>query len=509
MSVWDAFWFNNVVAVGGCGFTAAYYLFAVGPTVFPGGDYLLACVGYLLIMIPETLMYSFVAAMMPRSGGDYIFDSRAIHPFLGFFANLNFVFWAFGWVAYDNFLLAVYWGRLMYDFGLPAAAAWSIAPDGVFVLSTIATILVGLLVLWGFRRYFIVQNTVVVWSAVAIVACMIVLVVNASTLHQTFNKWAITNNLVSGPDPYQTVISNAAAAGYSNPGFSAFGTMGLAFVMWSMANGFFSVYVAGEMKSASSFKTQVISLLGCAVLAIIFIGSLYGVMLYALGNTFLGSFMWLAPTFGGVATSWDFFVRIQTPLAFMIPAVDVILVVASIVTSAIILYGLTRCIFAWSFDRVVPTKLASVSERFHSPVNAVILASAGVELLCFLLLFTGFVAVYTATTFGVVLTILITSVAVAIFPYRRKRIFEASAVKYRIAGIPAMTIVGVFSALVMLLASYVYIIVPALYGISLVTVYVIVALFIAAAIIYYGSKMYHQKAEGIDISLAFKDIPPE
>jgi amino acid transporter len=507
MSVWDAFWLNSMSSASG-GLIAPLFIFAVGPIVFPGGDYLIACVGYLVVMSAQSLAYAFLTAAMPRSGGDYVFVSRTVHPVVGLFSNFNLTFWNFGFFAFVCFYVATYFSRLMGDFGASDPAAWALTPFGTFAIGTVVVVLCGLLVLRGVRNYFKFQNFVIIVSLIALVVVVGILWINAATFHQAFNQWANANNVASGPDPYQTVINTAASQGYVNPGFSVWATLGLIPIVYSIANyNNVSSYVSGEMKNAQSFKNQVYALVGSVVANTIMIGALVGMLIYTVGYNFLSSVVFSASSFPTIATTWDFFVRILTPQYMWF--VDGSMVLICFTVTALELLFATRCIFAWSFDRLVPTKLSAVSDRFHSPINSVLVSMALAELLLGLMTFTGVIALYAASAFGTVVTFFIASVAVAIFPFWRKRIFEASVVKYRIAGIPAMTIAGLTSALCLVFVSYYFVAMPVLAGYSTITGYVIIGLVVAAALVYYGAKMYHQKKEGMDIGLAFAEIPPE
>ena len=49
----------------------------------------------------------------------------------------------------------------------------------------------------------------------------------------------------------------------------------------------------------------------------------------------------------------------------------------------------TRNMFAWSFDRLAPEKLTTVSDRFHTPVIATITIGVIVELLNYLNIYQG------------------------------------------------------------------------------------------------------------------------
>ena len=63
------------------------------PFAFPGASMPLSV---LLSFVPATILggvYILFGIMMPRSGGDYVFNGRALHPAVGFAANFNFVVW--------------------------------------------------------------------------------------------------------------------------------------------------------------------------------------------------------------------------------------------------------------------------------------------------------------------------------------------------------------------------------------------------------------------------------
>jgi len=61
------------------------------PFAFPGASMPLSV---LISLIPAAILggvYILFGIMMPRSGGDYVFNGRALHPSVGFAANFNFV----------------------------------------------------------------------------------------------------------------------------------------------------------------------------------------------------------------------------------------------------------------------------------------------------------------------------------------------------------------------------------------------------------------------------------
>jgi amino acid transporter len=166
-------------------------------------------------------------------------------------------------------------------------------------------------------------------------------------------------------------------------------------------------------------------------------------------------------------------------------------------------------LFAWSFDRVAPARLADVNERFHSPVKAIVVAGLIGELLLILFIYTSFSVAFANTTILLNLVFFITSIAGILFPYRAKEIFELapSWVKRRIGGLPAVTLVGIFSAAVELFLLYASF-TNAFIGGAPISYPISAGIAIAGLVIYYVAKWY-RKRQGVDIELIFKSLPPE
>src|SRR5256714_8066664 len=100
VSLIDALIMNTLgmnVAVG------AVLLFLQAPANFPNGNMLLAVViGTVLMAFTLLWVYSEFAAAMPRSGGDYVFVSRALHPFLGWLLSWSQGLWLiFFWIGFN------------------------------------------------------------------------------------------------------------------------------------------------------------------------------------------------------------------------------------------------------------------------------------------------------------------------------------------------------------------------------------------------------------------------
>ena len=89
ISVRDSFVMNVAfinIALGALGFTIA-------PYAFPGVNLFWSVALTTALTMFPTVMYAMLSATMPRSGGDYVFVSRILHPAVGFMANFNTTVW--------------------------------------------------------------------------------------------------------------------------------------------------------------------------------------------------------------------------------------------------------------------------------------------------------------------------------------------------------------------------------------------------------------------------------
>jgi amino acid transporter len=168
---------------------------------------------------------------------------------------------------------------------------------------------------------------------------------------------------------------------------------------------------------------------------------------------------------------------------------------------------ISRVIFAMSFDRMLPSRLADVNPRFGTPVKALVVAGVA-AILCVYFWFAGFASAL--INGGIILSFiyLIAGIAAIVFPYRMKSTFEASAVNYRLGGIPVISIVGVAMVGLWAWILEAALTSPAL-GVLGAPVYTLTVVLFGSGLVAYFIIKGYWKSKGVDISLAFKEIPPE
>jgi amino acid transporter len=169
---------------------------------------------------------------------------------------------------------------------------------------------------------------------------------------------------------------------------------------------------------------------------------------------------------------------------------------------------LTRQIFAWSFDRLIPAKFSEVNDRFHSPIWAIGLNFAIIQAgFIIFTYYSQYMGAFFTITFDVsFFAITMLCLSAACLPLR-KSLWEASPAKYKLFGIPIITIGGIIGALFNGLAVFVYTFTPGV-GFGLPSTEIIIAFIFTPFILYWIIKAI-RKRQGIDLDLIMREIPPE
>jgi amino acid transporter len=162
-------------------------------------------------------------------------------------------------------------------------------------------------------------------------------------------------------------------------------------------------------------------------------------------------------------------------------------------------------------DRTLPEWFSKVSERFHAPVNAAIfylVAAVGLNVW-----FRYDEGVRTTLTLGGAFTgtaiIAVTGLAGALFAWRAKAVYDVSPVaKYQIFGLPLIAVAGGITFLAAGSVTVANLFVPEL-GFTTGSARITVLLTVVASAVWYVANRAYLKRKGVDIDLAFKQVPPE
>lgn len=467
----------------------------------------------LPMSIPIALLYAYFSAAMPRTGGDYVWVSRSIHPAIGFMSNFLLSMVLIGWIAVEP-AWTLQWGIAPIlqgigivngDQGLIALASQVSSPTAVQIFGLIYFIVIALTLVRGTKWTFRVQWIMFGLIVLGTIAFLIAVLPGASAFQQRFDSMSGTT--------VSTVIKDAVAAGYLTQSTVQATFLGTIFSFLNLTGYFFSAYFAGEIKNVQ--KSQIIAVVGGAIIFSAIMWVCYQAIYFGMGKEFFGAISYLFMTGSSkytlpvIAPYPMFLMPYLTSNTVLIFLVGLGFAMAPLAAGLAYIFLITRNIFAWSFDRVVPTKLSSLDRRYNSPYVALILVVVLSMIAQALWLYTNFLSYISYGITALFLGSAITGIAGAVFPYRRKDLFEAApaAAKRKLGGIPVLTILGVMTFLVSVFVAGATLL-PAYIGtINYSYVAAIIVTYAVAIAIYFISSSYRKKK--IPLDLTFKEIPPE
>ena len=529
VSLLDAFIMNTFgmnIAVG------AVFLFLQAPAFFPHGNMLVAVIiGTLLMAFTLLWVYSTFAAAMPRSGGDYVFVSRVLHPFLGWLLGWSQGMWLiFFWIGFNA------WFAL--TFAVPVALSTigaATAQSGWIALSNnllssfsilgITTqwwvLLIGLLINIGFAVLLILggqsfwrwQKVFFLFAGGSIVLAFILLLFDGGNIQNAWNAFAAHNKGLA----FNQVIPTAVKNGYVLPGgFSWSDTLLMlpwVFFVVGYAQG--SAQIGGEVKRAA--RNQYFAMVGGVLVNGAMLALLVIVFMQAVGVNWIGSVGFLSinnPSLlnlpGNLSPSFNFIVSLLTGNVVVPLIIGIGFVFWALMGTPLSELQATRYMLAWAVDRMIPAPMGDVNERFHSPVKAIVFCTITGTLALIAL-----VAFPQASLLGALLAqiaaFIVVSIAGIFFPYRLRHVWEAAG-GHRIFGIPSVTLAGIGGVIVLggLMLLFIFnSTINSTFGVTArLSLGFMIGVVVVGIVWYVGAYLLNRN-QGVDVSLAYREIPPE
>jgi amino acid transporter len=405
------------------------------------------------------ITYACLISVMPRAGGDYVWQSRVLTGGIAFLLAVTgwwFILWYWAPV-YANILNVELFQPLAAIFKWDGLSTFLASKNGLFTVCVVTVALAGFLVSLGMEGYAKVQRVCFYIGMVGLIFIALVMLFGSHAgFIAGFNKSA--EHMFGAKNAYASTIAAATKAngGQIVPdlGFSPFFGPSLLLIpflcFWILwPNWGATLY--GEVRGASDFKRVM------------------GGMMWGLWVTVIVAFVFilLASKFFG----WQFFnaanlnywsgvgpmpVWSYPPLLIgmyfnntLLSGLIVLVFGAWFIGWAGTLFlSSTRVIFAAAFDRILPEKVADVSERRHVPVWALVLMLVPAVVVSGLYAYTSKFATFILdATLVIAVTFLGTAIAAIILPWRKKALYQNSPIaRYKVAGIPLITIAGLLTA---------------------------------------------------------------
>jgi amino acid transporter len=486
------------------------------PWTFPGAN---LPVSIALSCVPAALLgtvYALFGVAMPRSGGDYVFISRTLHPALGFAANFSLCLWNAIFIGvYANWVATIGLSGAFASLGLVGNAhGWAGAASAVsgkwaaFGIGSVVNILVALTVAAGLRTALRVMK---IMFYVGMLGVLVAIVVVGVTSHGHF-----LSEVTKHGGSNAALAHDAVKSGFTFPSsWSKFSPTILAVGLLSLSTLFvtFSVYTAGEVKNVA--RAIPLSIFGClAIGGVVFV--IMGIVAeHTWGNNFMAAINQVYNSASSqypfsTSPSYNFLAGLGQPSVILIVLISLgflLVPIASMIFNYIVN---SRCVFAWSADRLFPEKAAEVNPRFHSPIYATLLVLVATEAALAWYTFSGSIAFLGGSTMGYMATFLTTAAAAIVFPYAKKTkwLYEASPLKPRIAGIPVISLAGALTVGVFAVMIYGFLSNSVFGANGTQALVFFLGLWVVGFVGFWIARAV-RSAQGIPLQAAFQELPPE
>jgi basic amino acid/polyamine antiporter, APA family len=507
LSAFDAF--NLVFAGVSCpiGFFEAM---SFAPEFWPRADMIWA---YLLagpLCVFFALVYVYFTVIMPRSGGEYVWLSRTAHPFLGFVINVALTYVFLTWAAINLTILATVCAPAV-ALVTGTHASWLASPSKgeIAVFVTVLIALFTLLMIRGVRP--MARYMVVLFAYVWIAACVLLVVLGTGSHSGFIHSW----NTTAGTFSFTGIMTKAHGLGFSAVGGVAI--MATLYAMIFSINSFLGFqwtgYFAGEVKNIR--RSAHVSILGALAAAWI-VCTIWAALIYKFyGRDFFGSLVYLG--FGPGASHVSLpFAPYVVQLVHFLPVGEALQIGFVLMFAAVTFWFVpasfmlaTRNLFAWSFDRLAPDKMADVSDRYHTPIPAIIFVAVIIEALVLLNIYSNLSGWLLSVIWVYGVMFVIISGVAAWLPWHKRKLHEQSPkwAQRRFLRVPVITWVGLASMVV-----WTFVVVAAFttgfMSTSLQPMIDSVVVPVGAAVYYFAAR-YVRRRQGLDLSRVFGEIPPE
>ena len=570
---------------GWSGFDAFVYSFMSVNLVTLGMFYSLAVVGYVpdgspiaaivLSAIAMTFLcitYAGLIAVMPRAGGDYVWQSRVLDGppgavvggvvfgvagyltanalalgdvgaivigLIGAIAGgalgmrrggIGFVLAGTGWWFILALWAPIYGAILNLQFVQPLAALlgstaaldFFTSSNGTFAVSLIVIALVSVLVSLGMAGYARIQRLSLYIGGLALaIMFVLLLVASPANFQAAFDREAST--LFGVTSAYDATLAAESEAGLQelNPlGFGAGTFLLIPFMLFWILYPNWGATLYGEVRGAGDFRKVLNGMLGgtwiAAILAIVFLllaAKAFGWIFYQATNTnFINAYY--GYTDSSVLPIWGYpFLLASFLVDNRIFQIALIVMAGAwfLGWAGTLFLSSTRMIFAAAFDRILPEAAARVSDRGVPWVALLLIMIPSVVLSWFYAYNADFVQLTLDATLVIAVTFLGSAFAATILPWWKKDLYESSPIaRYKVAGVPLISIAG---GITVLFLGWVMLqwLTNELYAIGVGNTQSIIflgILYAAAAVVYLVARLY-RRSQGVDLEAIHAEIPAD
>jgi amino acid transporter len=415
VSVLNALFYNTAAFIGtGVGWYTAFYGLAflpvglLGPfSTYGWAAIITACFGVLLACI-----FSSLATVMPRSGGDYVFTSRFIPkagPFLGWLEGFTLCFASLAVIAFEVPVILrnlqidglIVWVGTGSSFFKNAnnwfSSGGSITEWPGFFASLVVLALVLVVVIQPTRR---LHRIVTVLAAAGVGAALLMFFVGLPLISRAHLDANLPH--YTGMTAAQITKAGSAAIGHGVSFHPSTFSIFVFLVLFNYIGFQYSAYIAGEVRG--NIKRGIM----IAVLGALSIGVLLNSVYVDLLSRRLGFNLQVAwselfwsgspHTPLGQPNATPMLAAMSRPGGwFLFLVISFFGGILPFVLIPVYINFMSRIMLAWGLDRQVPTWFCAINERVRAPLNA-ILTLVGISVV--LVVFENFALLPTSVAAG-------------------------------------------------------------------------------------------------------------
>ncbi|HUA05327.1 MAG TPA: APC family permease [Solirubrobacteraceae bacterium] len=495
--------------------------FNAGLTDFSKVEFYLPLLAGAFIWFVAMFAYRYLVEAIPRAGGEYVFLSRIVSPVVGSMAGIGLavVFTyvlatnAHFFAAYTPFMLTGL-GNAFSSHGIANAANHVGSKGAIAAISVGVMLLVAALSFFSLKR---VAQIIIGFIVLQLLAFLVLALLLADHSHTDFvNAFA---NYSNHPGAYQDVISAAKASGVVFGASVGAMIATIPFMVVNYNGVLYSYYVGGELRRPARTYLYA-SAISIGLLVVVWVG-VWALLRHTAGLHFMQAQANLGnsdpTTYGKITTLQSSAGGLGYGLALSGDPISKILLATTIPLAAVavniaFLACTTRVLFALAFDRLLPVRVAQVSERNHAPTTAIVIVLIVSILFCLLLAFVNISNIVALEALFFALILLAGGVAATFLAHRRPELITRPGQSDvdRWAGLPVCTWVGGATTALALFTVIEVIAHQNAYGkFSFESVAALVIVLVAGPVIYGIARATRRRQNSLDLSMSMRELPPE
>jgi len=471
--------------------------------------------------------YAGLISVMPRAGGDYVWQSRVLGGGIAFLLSITgwwFILWYWAPV-YGNILNVEVFQPLAAIFKLDGLLTFLSGKNGLFTVIVLTVILAGFLVSLGMEGYAKIQKYCFYLGFIGLAIMFVIMLFGSKAgFASAFNQEAANLFGAKGNVYAQTIATahtNNGGAIVPNLGFSPFfgDTLLLIpflcfWILWPN----WGATLYGEVRGASDFRRVMSGMMwglwvtiAVAVVFILLASKFFGWQFFNAANLNYWASVY---QFGDATIPVWSYPPLLVSFYFHNPIVQAIIVIMFgawfLGWAGTLFLSSTRVIFAAAFDRILPERVADVSEKRHVPYWALALMLIPSVVVGALYAYTSNFATYILdATLVIAVTFFGTSIAAIILPWRKKALYENSPIaRYKVAGIPLVSVAGTITAAFLGFNLWKWF-KDDLYAVNNKDSLIFMGIMYGMALIIYVVAYFVRRSQGINLKSIYEEIPVE